>query len=232
MGKKGDNASETLEQAREAERNVIVGLRDSMQAQIDSKEAALEAVKAQRKEAFNPYENLTNEFANLGVATQAAEFQAEETDIALANTLDTLEQTGASAGGATALALAALKSKQEVSASISEQEAANSIKRAEGERAAQDAKVRATERYQDTLIEQQTRVQDSEIAGEIFQYQAHEARSNADIELYAGLYSGHAANEAAARTAKGNASASMIGGIGDIVTGALGSDGFKGLRTG
>ena len=64
--------------------------------------------------------------------------QAEEADIALANTLDTLEQTGASAGGATALAMAALKSKKDVAASISEQEAANSkIKRAEGERAAE-----------------------------------------------------------------------------------------------
>ena len=96
--------------------------------------------------------------------------------------------------------------------------------RAQGERAAQDAKVKATERYQDTLIEQGTRVQDSEIAGEIFQYQAHEARSNADIELYAGLYSGHARNEQAARQAKGNASASMIGGIGDMVGGFLSSD--------
>ena len=34
--------------------------------------------------------------------------QAEEADIALANTLDTLRATGASAGGATALAQAAL----------------------------------------------------------------------------------------------------------------------------
>ena len=59
----------------------------------------------------------------------------------------------------------------------------------------------------------------SEIACEIYQYQAHEARSNADIELYAGLYSGHAANEQAARAAKGSASASMIGGIGDMVGG-------------
>ena len=48
--------------------------------------------------------------------------------------------------------------------------------------------------------------------------------TNADIELYAGLYSGHARNEQAARQAKGNASASMIGGIGDMVGGFLGSD--------
>ena len=45
-------------------------------------------------------------------ATKAAEIQIEESDIALANTLDTLRATGASAGGATALAQAALRSKR------------------------------------------------------------------------------------------------------------------------
>ena len=184
----------------------------------------MEAARQNRREITNPYagvtdlsglasdlsSQITNPFNNLQVSTAAAEFQAEETDIALANTLDTLEQTGASAGGATALALAALKSKQEVSASISEQEAANSMARAQGERAAQDAKVKAQKEYQDTLIEQKTRVEDAEISGEIYQFQMAEARSNADIELYAGIYQGHAANEAAA---------SMIGGIGDIVGG-------------
>ena len=54
----------------------------------------------------------SNPYANLGVATQAAEMQAEEADIALANTLDTIRSSGASAGGATALAQAALKSKK------------------------------------------------------------------------------------------------------------------------
>ena len=61
---------------------------------------------------------MSNPFANLSVATQAAEMQIEESDIALANTLDTLRATGASAGGATALAQAALKSKQGVTSSF------------------------------------------------------------------------------------------------------------------
>ena len=34
---------------------------------------------------------VSNPYASLGVATQAAEIQIEEADIALANTLDTLE---------------------------------------------------------------------------------------------------------------------------------------------
>ena len=49
---------------------------------------------------YNPYDNLS-------VATQANQIKMEETDKALANTLDTLRAQGASAGGATALAQAA-----------------------------------------------------------------------------------------------------------------------------
>ena len=54
-----------------------------------------------------------------------AEMQIEEADIALANTLDTLRATGAGAGGATALAQAALQSKKGVAASIEQQESQN-----------------------------------------------------------------------------------------------------------
>ena len=192
-----------------------------------------------RREITNPYagvtdlsglasdlsSQITNPFNNLTVSTAAAEMQAEEADIALANTLDTLEQTGASAGGATALAMAALKSKKDVAASISEQEAANSQARAQGEANMQKEKVAAQTRYQDVMIEQATRVQDSEIAGEIFLYQANEARSNADIERYQGMYQGFAAQQNQARIAKGKASASIIGGIGDAIGGVFSSDG-------
>ena len=78
-----------------------------------------------RQPIINPYENsedlssmLSNPYANLGVATQAAEMQAEQADISLANTLDTLIATGTGAGGATALAQAAARSKQGISAAI------------------------------------------------------------------------------------------------------------------
>lgn len=84
-----------------------------------------------RQQITNPYENLSNPYANLGVATKAAEMQAEQADMALANTLDNLRQTGA--GGATALAQAALRSKQGVSASIQQQEAQNQRLMAQGE---------------------------------------------------------------------------------------------------
>ena len=84
-----------------------------------------------RQKVINPYANVTNPYANLQVATKAAEMQGEQTDIALANTLDNLRQTGA--GGATALAQAALKSKQGISASIQQQEAQNQKLQAQGQ---------------------------------------------------------------------------------------------------
>ena len=86
-----------------------------------------------RQDIENPFANLSNPYENLAVATQAAEMQMEQTDQALANTLDTLRETGAAAGGATAIANAALKSKQGISASIEKQEAQNQRLQAQGQ---------------------------------------------------------------------------------------------------
>ena len=113
-------------------------------------EADLSALEAQRQDLTNPYANaqdlssmVSNPFQNLQVATQAAEMQATEADISLANTLDTLRATGASAGGATALAQAALRSKQGVAATIEQQEARNAQLRAQGEQRMQQLQLGA-----------------------------------------------------------------------------------------
>jgi seryl-tRNA synthetase len=47
----------------------------------------LENIENNRQQLVNPYASLENPFENLAVATQAAEMQAEQSDIALANTL-------------------------------------------------------------------------------------------------------------------------------------------------
>jgi len=196
----------------------------------------MESARANRAEITNPYagvtdlsglasdlsSQITNPYNQLTVSTAAAEMQAEEADIALANTLDTLEQTGASAGGATALAMAALKSKKEVSASIGKQEAENSRMRAQGEAAMQQQKVAATQKYQDTLIQQGARVQDAEIAGEIYQFQAAENRTNADIEMYSQMYQGFANQQSKSSLTSAAGSGAMISGIGSIAGGLLG----------
>jgi hypothetical protein len=95
---------------------------------------------------------ITNPYANLQVATGAAEFQATQSDIALANTLDLLRATGAGAGGATALAREAAASKQQIAASIEAQEAANARLRAEGEQRRQQLVLGEKGRYQQGLF--------------------------------------------------------------------------------
>ena len=84
-----------------------------------------EELRKNRQAIVNPYESvkdlsgqITNPFANMGVATEAAKMQAEEADISLANTLDLMRESGMGAGGATALAQAALRSKKGISANM------------------------------------------------------------------------------------------------------------------
>ena len=86
-----------------------------------------------RQKITNAFGQIENPYKNLAVATQAAEIKMEQTDQALANTLDTLRETGAASGGATAIANAALKSKQGVAASIEQQEVNNQKLQAQGQ---------------------------------------------------------------------------------------------------
>ena len=111
-------------------------------------ESRIKALEANRQDIIDPFAGikdlssmLQNPFANLQVATQAAEFQAEQQDLSLAQTLDTLRATGAGAGGATALAQAAAKGKQQISATIEKQEAENARLRAKGELELQKAQM-------------------------------------------------------------------------------------------
>jgi hypothetical protein len=120
----------------------IIGFNQAKKAK-DQQQQYLDDIKTlekNRQEVINPYANVTNPYANLQVATKAAEMQADQTDIALANTLDNLRQTGA--GGATALAQAALKSKQGVAADIQRQETQNQKLQAQGQQQMEIAKAK------------------------------------------------------------------------------------------
>jgi hypothetical protein len=156
-----------------------------------SLEKELKAVERNRTPVINPYANvkdlsdkiqnlsgqLNNPYDNLGVATQAAKMQAEQSDIALANTLDTLAATGASAGGATALAQAALASKRGVAASIESQEAANEKLRAQGNADLQSQKLAEEQRVQTALYAEAGRMQEVDVAGQKFVYNEKEKRT-------------------------------------------------------
>ena len=120
-----------------------------------AQQAQIASLEANRQEIIDPTANIkdlssmiTNPFANLQVATGAAEFQAEQSDLSLASTLDTLRATGAGAGGATALAQAALRSKQDIAANIQQQEAQNARMRAQGEQRANQLRLQEATRVQ------------------------------------------------------------------------------------
>jgi len=108
---------------------------DEIQPALDNREPVYDAsgkIREMKTDIDEMKGLVTNPYANLGVATEAAEIQMEQSDIALANTLDTIAATGAGAGGATALAQAALQSKRGVAADIQRQEAENQKLRAQG----------------------------------------------------------------------------------------------------
>jgi hypothetical protein len=191
-----------------------------------------------RQDVINPYSGVTslsgmidemrgelsNPFANLGVATSAAEIQMEQTDIALANTLDTLQATGASAGGATALAQAAKQSKKEVSANIEQQEAQNEKLRAQGEQALQAKEMQLTQME----MSEEARIQQAEAAGAQFMFGAQEARDMATLDRMSGLESQARADIANANMAGAANTAGMISGIGSLAGAVIGAGGFGG----
>jgi len=203
----------------------------------DKLKGELSVLENNRQTIINPYEgvtslsgmvkdlsgNLSNPYASLGVSTQAAEIQIEEADIALANTLDTLRATGASAGGATALAQAALASKKGVSASIEGQEAANEKLRAQGQQQLEQMKMSEQQRIQSIQIGEGQRVQQADAQGKAFTFNAQETREVSKINRTAGL-ADRAANQEAQARADGNAALTgMISGLGSLASAGISS---------
>jgi hypothetical protein len=200
-------------------------------------EAQVQSIKDSRQDIVNPYEsskdlssmaedlsgNLSNPFAQLGVATGAAEIQMEQTDIALANTLDTLRATGASAGGATALAQAALQSKKGIAASIESQEAANEKAKAQGEANLNQQKMSEAQRVQGIAISEGQRMQATDAAGKQFEFQAKENRTNADLDMASGKVAQASQDIAQANQNRASANAGFMSAVGGIASSTIGS---------
>jgi len=94
---------------------------------------AAEAELAQQKQSFmdfqftNPYAGLENVAEDLTINQDAAQFQAQQTDAALAQSMQAAIASGGAPGGAQAIAQAALQSKRGVAADIARQEQANQM---------------------------------------------------------------------------------------------------------
>lgn len=90
------------------------------QAEFDAQKAAFKDFRFE-----NTYAGLENVFEDATVNLQASQFQAQQTDQALASSMQAAIASGGAAGGAQAIAQAALQSKQGISADIARQEQAN-----------------------------------------------------------------------------------------------------------
>ena len=196
-------------------------------------QAEINRIKNSRVTLTNPYagnQNLsslaqdlsamiTNPFASLSVATQAAEIQMEQSDMALANSLDNLAASGASAGGATALAQAALASKKGVASSIEQQEVNNEKLRAQGESKMEQMQMQEAQRLQGVQIAEGQRMQSQQAAGNQFVQQMRENRSTQDLNAAAGQKQQAMANQASAAQAQAQAWGGAISGV----TGMIGA---------
>ena len=226
--------------------SIISGILGGAAAKRAKRKAQKEAQRLSRKLNFlennrqaiiNPYEGITdlsgmitdrsaemtNAYNNLSVATQAAEMQIEQADISLANTLDALMQTGSGAGGATALAQAALQSKKEVSASIEQQEVANEKLRAQGEESLEQRRIAEKARIEGIQLQQAEKVQEAEVAGKQFVFSQKENREQQKIDRTAAELDN--ARMMAAQAAADQTSA-LTGAIGGI-TNSLASSFYK-----
>ena len=197
------------------------------QARLQRKLSALEA---SRQEITNPYSGvkdlsglakdlsstLSNPYANLSVATQAAEMQIEQADISLANTLDTLRATGSGAGGATALAQAALQSKKGVSANIEQQEANNERLRAQGEQQLDRMRMQEAARVQGIQISEGGRVQGLDAAGKQFMFQTQEGREMQQLDRVSAQLAGAQGRAMQASADRRANQAGLIGGLASI----------------
>lgn len=174
-------------------------------------EQQIQQLEGSRQQIIDPFASaasmLSNPYANLTVATQAAEMQAEQTDISLASTLDTLRATGMGSGGATALAQAALKAKQGVTASIAQQEARNEQLRAQGE------------------ARLQTQLFQAESMGKQFVFKQTEAREMQKLNRLSALAGNASQQAAAAQTTMIGGLGSILGGVGSAVGAGLTGDG-------
>jgi len=151
-------------------------------------------IRAMKDQIFNPYQNNA-------VAMQGVNLKMEETDEALANTLNAINKSGGGAGAATALARQAAASKAQVAASIENQELKNQQLYLQGEQ---------------QKMNQQMAIEQAAIQEEIGAYGRQETRDVMSLNRAAGLQQG-AAQQAMDYTQAGNAA--MMAGISGFAQG-------------
>lgn len=180
-----------------------------------------------QKQAFknfqftNTYKGLENVAEDLTINQQATQFQAQQTDQALANAMQAAVASGGAAGGAQAIAQAALQSKQNISADIAKQERANEIARVN-----QEAKLQELEATGEMDIQSQRYLQQGELLNMAGARKgaADAARAQATKMLVGGI--GEVGSSLAGAFGGGN-KADSVSGSGSLVKGGLNPGGFQ-----
>ncbi len=139
----------------------------------------------------NPFAGMENVAEDLTINQEAAQFQAQQTDQALANALGALTQSGGGGGGnAQAIINAALQSKQNISADIARQEQANKL----------------------ATVNREAKLQDLEAAGDL-DLQTQQYTQNQELFTLA------AGRKRQSDAAQAQATKQLFGGIGQAVGG-------------
>lgn len=138
----------------------------------------------------NEFAGLENVFEDATVNQQAAQFQAQQTDAALAQSMQAAIASGGAPGGAQAIAQAALQSKAGISADIARQEQANQARR----------------------LQQEARLQQMEAQGGMALQQQQYGQQQQLLNLAS-------ARKVAADQARAQATAGLVGGIGSLAGG-------------
>jgi hypothetical protein len=188
----------------------------------------IETLEQNRQEIIDPYDRMSNlggmvsnPMTQLTVATEAAEFQAEEEDISLANTLDQMRAFGMGGGGATALAQGALQSKRGISAKIRQEEAKNTMFRAQGEQQAMTMR-----------MNEARRMQSMEAQGRAYMWEGQENRTMSQLDRLSKTQTNYQQQEMAAWGAQQQAISSGISAVGGMFSAGISAGAFSGGGSG
>jgi len=197
----------------------------------------------------NPYEKLRNEMGNLGVSTEAAEFQSQQQQQGLAQSLDAFR--GAAGGSGTAalaqsLAQEQRRGTQQIAADIARQEIDNTrlaaqgaqqlgLQTAQSEAARQQMVAGGSMQAQQLIAGGEQQRQLTTAAGEQQRQQltaegeqkrqyytaaGEESRQTRELERKGDVVAIHAGEYEAATAARGKAHDALVGGLADVATGA------------
>lgn len=149
------------------------------QAEFETQKQALQDTTFE-----NTYAGLENVAEDLTVNQQASQFQAQQTDAALAQSMQAAIASGGAPGGAQAIAQAALKSKAGISADLAKQEQANQMARVSAEQKLQADEAAGADMLQTRNYQKQQQMLNLASQRKIA---ADEARAQATSQLVGGI---------------------------------------------